>query len=93
MGIEYSGATLINNGYIQCGYGGGGAGGNAANDPDKNQQDAGSSGGGGGGGAGLSIGTKGFTTTSGYYGFGRYKLFFLVEVAQLRFHHYDTREF
>ena len=70
LGIEYSGATLINNGYIQCGYGGGGAGGNAANDPDKNQQDAGSSGGGGGGGAGLSIGTRGFTTNSGVYGFG-----------------------
>jgi hypothetical protein len=70
LGIEYSGATLINNGYIQCGYGGGGAGGNAANDPDKNQTDAGSSGGGGGGGAGFSIGTKGFTTNSGVYGFG-----------------------
>ncbi len=70
LGIEYSGATLINNGYIQSGYGGGGGGGNAANDPDKNQQDAGSSGGGGGGGAGYSIGTKGFTTNSGYYGFG-----------------------
>lgn len=70
LGIEYSGATLVNNGYIQCGYGGGGGGGNAANDPDKNQLDAGSSGGGGGGGAGFSIGTKGFTTNSGYYGYG-----------------------
>jgi hypothetical protein len=70
LGIEYSGATLINNGYIQSGYGGGGGGGNASNDPDKNQQDAGSSGGGGGGGAGYSIGTKGFTTDSGVYGFG-----------------------
>jgi len=70
LGIEYSGATLINNGYIQCGYGGGGVGGTAANDPDKNQQDAGSSGGGGGGGAGLPVGTKGFGSANGYYGFG-----------------------
>lgn len=70
LGIEYSGTTLINNGYIQCGYGGGGAGGAAAADPDKNQTDTGCSGGGGGGGAGYSIGTKGFTTSSGVYGFG-----------------------
>jgi hypothetical protein len=70
LGIEYSGTTLINNGYIQCGYGGGGAGGKAANDPDKNTQDHGSSGGGGGGGAGLPVGTKGNTTNSNVFGSG-----------------------
>jgi len=70
LGIEYSTTTLINNGYIQCGYGGGGAGGNGSNDPDKNTQDHGSSGGGGGGGAGLPNGSGGSKTNTGVYGDG-----------------------
>ena len=59
LGIQYSGTTVINNGYIQCGYGGGGAGGFGAGDPNKQQYDFGGSGGGGGGGAGLPAGLGG----------------------------------
>lgn len=58
IGFEYSG-TLINRGYIQCGYGGGGAGGTGYDDPDKNKQDHSSTGGGGGGGAGYPNGSGG----------------------------------
>lgn len=70
LGIEYSGTTIINRGYIQCGFGGGGAGGSGSSDPNKNQQDAGYSGGGGGGGAGFPAGGGGSTTSSGVFGFG-----------------------
>jgi len=58
VGFEYSG-TLINRGYIQCGFGGGGAGGTGYDDPDKNKQDHSSTGGGGGGGAGFPNGSGG----------------------------------
>jgi hypothetical protein len=59
LGIQYSGTTIINNGYIQCGYGGGGGGGFGAGNPDKNRRDFGASGGGGGGGAGFPQGSGG----------------------------------
>jgi hypothetical protein len=59
--------NIINNGYIQCGFGGGGGGGGSYDDPDKNQNDPVNSGGGGGGGAGLpgGAGGKGGTTGTG----------------------------
>jgi hypothetical protein len=59
LGIQYNGTTVVNNGYIQCGYGGGGGGGFGANSPDKNPRDYGGSGGGGGGGAGYPVGLGG----------------------------------
>lgn len=49
--------NIINDGYIQCGFGGGGGGGGSYADPDKNPNDPVNSGGGGGGGAGLPAGT------------------------------------
>jgi hypothetical protein len=59
VGIEYGGTTIINRGYIQCGFGGGGGGGTGSSDPDKNQRDFGAAGGGGGGGAGFPTGNGG----------------------------------
>lgn len=59
VGIEYAGTTIINRGYIQCGFGGGGGGGTGSSDPDKNQRDFGAAGGGGGGGAGFPTGLGG----------------------------------
>ena len=62
LGIEYSGTKVINNGYIQCGYGGGGGGGRASCDPNKSMSDPIAPGGAGGGGAGYpnsSGGNKG----------------------------------
>jgi hypothetical protein len=56
LGIQYDGTAVVNNGYIQCGYGGGGGGGFGAGNPDKNPRDFGGSGGGGGGGAGYPAG-------------------------------------
>lgn len=69
LGIEYAGTTVVNRGYIQCGFGGGGGGGGGSSDPDKNQQDAGFSGGGGGGGAGYPAGGGG-GAGGGSWGFG-----------------------
>ena len=59
LGIEQSGTRLINNGYIQCGYGGGGGGGRASCDPDKSTNDPIAPGGGGGAGAGYPSGPGG----------------------------------
>ena len=59
LGIEYSGTKVINNGYIQCGYGGGGGGGRASCDPDKSTNDPIAPGGGGGAGAGYPFGQGG----------------------------------
>jgi len=59
LGIEQSGTRVINNGYIQCGYGGGGGGGHASCDPDKSFNDPIAPGGGGGGGAGYPFGQGG----------------------------------
>ena len=59
LGIEQSGTRVINNGYIQCGYGGGGGGGHASCDPDKSTDDPIAPGGGGGGGAGYPFGQGG----------------------------------
>lgn len=70
LGIQYSGTSVVNRGYISCGFGGGGAGGGGAADPNKNYQDAGYSGGGGGGGAGYPSGSGGSSTDSGVWGFG-----------------------
>ena len=57
LGVEQSPATVINNGYIQTGYGGGGGGGTAASNKKKSSPTAG--GGGGGGGAGFPAGIGG----------------------------------
>lgn len=65
LGIEYP-TTLINNGYIQRGYGGGGGGGFGTSDPDKNTRDFGAPGGGGGGGAGIPAGRGGSAGGGGY---------------------------
>ena len=59
IGIEYSGTSIINRGYIQCGFGGGGGGGTGSSDYDKNQRDFGAAGGGGGGRAGFPSGSAG----------------------------------
>lgn len=50
---------VINNGYIQAGFGGGGGGGGSYDNPDKNPNDPVNTGGGGGGGAGLPVGQGG----------------------------------
>lgn len=50
---------VINNGYIQAGFGGGGGGGGSYDNPDKNPNDPVNTGGGGGGGAGLPVGAGG----------------------------------
>ena len=55
--------TIVNEGLIQCGFGGGGGGGGVYSDPDKNSQDPVSAGGGGGGGAGLPNGLGGSAGT------------------------------
>ena len=57
LGVEQTPATVINNGYIQTGYGGGGGGGTAASNKKKSSPTAG--GGGGGGGAGFPAGIGG----------------------------------
>ena len=57
LGVEQTPATVINNGYIQTGYGGGGGGGTAACNRKKSSPTAG--GGGGGGGAGFPAGIGG----------------------------------
>ena len=59
LGIEQSGTRVINNGYIQCGYGGGGGGGTASCDPDKSTNDPIAPGGAGGAGAGYPFGQGG----------------------------------
>ena len=59
LGIEYAGTRLINNGRIQCGYGGGGGGGRASCDPNKSTNDPIAPGGGGGAGAGYPFGSGG----------------------------------
>ena len=60
LGVEYDPSAVVNNGYIQAGYGGGGGGGRSAVDPsDKNDYDPTAGGGGGGGGAGFPIGQGG----------------------------------
>tara|TARA_B100000424_G_scaffold5602_1_gene4158 strand:- start:2698 stop:3822 length:1125 start_codon:yes stop_codon:yes gene_type:complete len=51
--------TIINEGLIQCGFGGGGGGGGVYSDPNKNNRDPVISGGGGGGGAGFPNGLGG----------------------------------
>lgn len=61
LGIEHTGTTtLVNRGYVICGYGGGGGGAHAqAFTGGKNPQNFSAGGGGGGGGAGLPAGTGG----------------------------------
>ncbi len=59
LGVEYNGTKVINNGYIQCGYGGGGGGGTASCDPNKSMTDPIAPGAGGGGGAGFPAGSGG----------------------------------
>lgn len=61
LGIEHTGTTtLVNRGYVICGYGGGGGGAHAqASTGGKNPQNYSAGGGGGGGGAGLPPGTGG----------------------------------
>ena len=65
LGVEQTPATVINNGYIQTGYGGGGGGGTAASNKKKSSPTAG--GGGGGGGAGFPAGLGGDKHVRGSY--------------------------
>ena len=67
LGVEQTPATVINNGYIQTGYGGGGGGGTAACDPGKSGNDPTAGGGGGGGGAGFPVGLGGDKHVRGSY--------------------------
>ena len=65
FGTESNPTQIINNGYIQAGYGGGGGGGGVQEDPDKNgETDSFLFGGGGGGGAGIP-GGEGATSNEG----------------------------
>ena len=67
LGVEQSPATVINNGYIQTGYGGGGGGGTAACNPGSGSSDPTAGGGGGGGGAGFPNGLGGDKHVRGTY--------------------------
>lgn len=71
LGIEYSGTTIVNSGYIQCGFGGGGGGsfGTASQGSPKGKggvTNYGAAGGGGGGGAGFPAGIGGLLGQGAY---------------------------
>ncbi len=64
FGTESNPTQIVNNGYIQAGYGGGGGGGGTTEDQEKDaEDDQYLKGGGGGGGAGIPAGEGGISVT------------------------------